>query len=105
VEENADMLAVTDQAAAALAQRLSERGLPDSSGHRITRLPADNGAAGSYRLQPATAPALQDAVVRCGETQVFVALEAVEPLDGAVLDVTDGSEGPALVLRRGTRGG
>lgn len=95
------MLSVTDRAATALAEKLARKGLTSAHGYRISLVTeGENGPR--FRLQAAAAPALRDEVVQCGETAVFVAMDAVEPLANAVLDA-DGTDGEASLLLRRAR--
>jgi Fe-S cluster assembly iron-binding protein IscA len=81
------MLHVTNTAALALADARAEKGLPEHFGVRICA--ANSNGQSAYRLGFVEEPLAGDGVTEMDGTRVFVAPEAVEPLDGAVLDVAE----------------
>jgi len=95
------MLAVTDQAAAAIRDLTTQPDLPAGTGVRISSSPmsgaeSDPGSAAEPELSLAlsTGPAEGDTVMDAGGARIFADQTAVQVLDGKTLDAqSDGMGG------------
>lgn len=93
------MLTVTPGAAAALAEERRRNGVPGEFALRISTGRSDDGQTPTYLLRFSAAPGPDDVVVDSPPLRLFIAPDAVGPLDDAVLDAEESSSGHRLVLR------
>lgn len=89
------MLTVTERAAAYLRERLSSKreGLPQAL--RIVR------SADTYDLMLDDPREDDEAFTEDGQTYLLIGAEITEALEGAVLDVQEGPQGPRITLTEG----
>jgi iron-sulfur cluster assembly protein len=80
------MLAITPGADEALDHiRSNIEGLPEDAGVRITNEPEEDGTPG-FTLEVVEEPQSDDVIIEDHPLRVFIAKEAVEELDGTMLD-------------------
>jgi iron-sulfur cluster assembly protein len=91
------MLAVTDQAAAAIRDLTTQPDLPAGTGVRISSGPMSDSASSEspeLNLALSTGPAEGDTVLDAGGARIFADPMAVQVLDGKTLDAqSDGMGG------------
>ena len=92
------MFALTPRAASVLAETLTVRGLPRSSGVRISA-GQSNGDGATYHLRLAEGPGPEDDVIEAGAARLFVAPEVAKALEAAILDAESTASGKKLVVR------
>jgi iron-sulfur cluster assembly protein len=95
------MLMITNDAAEAIAQALTEES--DSAGFRIAETSQSmNGSGPALQMELAPAPEAEDEVIEDEGIRLFVEPRAAETLDGKVLDaeVEDGEVRFALLEPR-----
>jgi Fe-S cluster assembly iron-binding protein IscA len=90
---------VTSRAAAALLRSRSNNGVEESIAIRISNSESGNGSSAGYQVRFASHPTAGDVVVESAGTKVFLASDAVEPLQTSVLDIVETPQGDRLVLK------